>query len=180
MSRTLQLFRVGNTPPIHVHKVGSLRPLYLPRYLPLLFQQQKQQQQQQLITSTSTRSFTSSIPKMSSPTEAFIETAKSRRTYYKLGKNSPVSDADKKVEELVTSAILNVPSAFNTQSTRLIVLLHKEHEHLWDIVIDAMYTSLIKPGKVPEETWKNQTLPKLKGLQGGYGTVGFFFFFFSR
>ena len=86
-----------------------------------------------------------------------------------------MADADGKIEELVNSAILNVPSSFNTQSTRLIVLLHKEHDRLWDIVIDAM-SNLVKTGAVSEEMWKNMTLPKLKGLQGGYGTVGVFFF----
>ena len=39
------------------------------------------------------------------------------------------------------------------------------------------FGELVKTGAVPEELWKNQTLPKLKGLQGGVGTVCFPFLF---
>ncbi|RHZ65185.1 nitroreductase family protein [Aspergillus thermomutatus] len=97
-----------------------------------------------------------------SNTDALIELAKARRTIYKLGKNSPVPDS--KIEELVNAAILHVPSSFNTQSTRLVVLLHAEHERLWDIVIDT-FMQLVQSGAVPEATWKNQTLPKLQGMK---------------
>ncbi|KAL4888001.1 Nitroreductase-like protein [Aspergillus ambiguus] len=104
-------------------------------------------------------------------TDTLIELAKSRRTMYKLGKNSPVPDS--KIEELVNAAILNVPSSFNTQSTRLVVLLHQEHEKLWDIVIDA-FGELVKSGTVPEEMWQKQTLPKLQGMKAAAGTVLFY------
>lgn len=101
---------------------------------------------------------------------ALVELAKNRRTVYKLGKASPVPDSQ--IEDLVNAAITNVPSSFNTQSTRLVVLLHEEHEKLWDIVIDT-FGELVKTGAVPEEMWKNQTLPKLQGMKGGVGTVCF-------
>ena len=107
-----------------------------------------------------------------SSTSALVDLAKNRRTIYKLGKTSPVSDSQ--IEELVNAAITHVPSSFNTQSTRLLVLLHQEHEKLWDIVIDT-FGELVKTGAVPEEMWKNQTLPKLKGMQAGVGTVCFSF-----
>lgn len=103
-----------------------------------------------------------------STTEAFIQATQSRRTIYKLGKNSPVPDS--KIEELVNSAILNVPSSFNTQSTRLVVLLREEHDKLWDLIVDA-FGGLVATGAVPEEMWKNQTLPKLQGFKAAYGTV---------
>ncbi|GES59459.1 putative nitroreductase HBN1 [Aspergillus terreus] len=103
--------------------------------------------------------------------DALIDLAKNRRTIYKLGKDSPVPDA--KIEELVNAAILHIPSSFNTQSTRLVVLLHREHEKLWDIAIDT-FGELVKSGTVPEETWKKQTLPKLLGMKGAVGTVLFY------
>ncbi|KAI9931245.1 hypothetical protein ASPWEDRAFT_22899 [Aspergillus wentii DTO 134E9] len=104
-------------------------------------------------------------------TDSLIQLAQGRRTIYKLGKNSPVPDS--KIEELVNAAILNVPSSFNTQSTRLVVLLHQEHERLWDITIEAL-GQLVKNGAVPEEVFNNQTLPKLQGMKAAYGTVLFF------
>ncbi|KAL2218244.1 Nitroreductase-like protein [Thermoascus aurantiacus ATCC 26904] len=105
------------------------------------------------------------------PTDTLIELAKARRTYYKLSKESPVPDS--KIEELVNSAILHIPSSFNTQSTRLVVLLHKEHDRLWDIVIEA-FGGLVKTGAISEEMWKSHTLPKLQGLKAGVGTILFY------
>jgi len=101
-------------------------------------------------------------------TDAFVQATQSRRTIYKLGKNSPVPDS--KVEELVHAAILNVPSSFNTQSTRLVVVLREEHEKLWDIAIEA-FGGLVASGAVPEEMFKSQTLPKLQAFKAALGTV---------
>ncbi|KAL2007691.1 hypothetical protein VTN00DRAFT_7673 [Thermoascus crustaceus] len=122
-------------------------------------------------SSSTTRFSTSAVAMAQTPTDTLIELAKARRTYYKLSNKSPVPDS--KIEELVNSAILHVPSSFNTQSTRLVVLLHKEHERLWDIIIDA-FGGLVKTGAIPEEMWKNQTLPKLQGLKAGVGTILFY------
>ena len=105
---------------------------------------------------------------MSSTTDALIQAAQTRRTIYKLGKNSPVPDS--KIEELVNAAILNVPSSFNTQSTRLVVLLREEHDNLWDITIET-FKGLVATGAVPEEVFQKQTLPKLQGFKAAYGTV---------
>ena len=122
------------------------------------------------ISASRARKFATTTPKMSS-VNALVELAQNRRTFYSLGKASPVPDS--RIEDLVNAAITNVPSSFNTQSTRLVVLLHEEHEKLWDIVIDT-FGELVKTGAVPEEMWKNQTLPKLQGMKGGVGTVCFF------
>ncbi len=103
--------------------------------------------------------------------DALIQAAQNRRTIYKLGKNAPVSDA--KIEELVNAAILNVPSSFNTQSTRLVVLLKEEHDRLWDIAAST-FEGLVASGAVPEETFKNQTLPKLQMFKAAYGTILFY------
>ncbi|EYE99924.1 Nitroreductase [Aspergillus ruber CBS 135680] len=103
--------------------------------------------------------------------QPLIDASQTRRTIYKLGKNSPVPDS--KIEELVNAAINTVPSSFNTQSTRLVVLLHEQHEKLWDLAIDT-FSQLVNTGAVPEETWKNQSLPKLQGFKNGVGTVLFY------
>lgn len=102
--------------------------------------------------------------------ESLVQLAQNRRTIYQLGRDSPVPDS--KVEELVNAAILNVPSSFNTQSTRIVVLLHAEHEKLWDIAAEA-FGGLVMSGAVPEEMFKSQTLPKLQGFKKAYGTVRF-------
>ncbi|KAJ5603460.1 hypothetical protein N7537_006416 [Penicillium hordei] len=125
---------------------------------------------------TTPRSFSSSTRKQA-PTpaanmpSALIDLAKNRRTIYQLSKKSPVPDS--KIEELVNAAILHVPSAFNTQSTRLVVLLHDQHDRLWDIAVEA-FEGLVKAGKIPQEIWEKQTLPKLLGFKGAYGTILFY------
>ncbi|GLA39003.1 hypothetical protein AnigIFM63309_006329 [Aspergillus niger] len=130
-----------------------------------------------LVTTTASaiRPFSSTgsvkMPSQMPSSDALVELAKGRHSIYKLGRNSPVPDS--KIEELVNQAILNVPSAFNTQSTRLIVLLHKEHERLWDITMD-LFQARVKEGTLPEETWKNQTQPKLQGMKNGMGTILFY------
>lgn len=105
---------------------------------------------------------------MSQQTDSFIAASKARRTIYALGKNSPVPDST--IKDLVHQAILNVPSSFNTQSTRLVLMLHEEHEKLWDTVIET-FGELVKTGAVTEEMWKEKTLPKLQGMKAGVGTV---------
>ncbi|KAL4983665.1 Nitroreductase-like protein [Aspergillus falconensis] len=117
------------------------------------------------------RQFSYSAWKELPKTDTLVESAKARRTIYQLGSNSPVPDSE--IEKLVYAAILNVPSAFNTQSTRLLVLLHREHERLWDIVTD-IFQNLVKTGAIPEEVWEKQTSPKLQGFQAGVGTILFY------
>jgi predicted oxidoreductase (fatty acid repression mutant protein) len=96
--------------------------------------------------------------------KSFLEAVKDRRTYYQLNKESPISD--KQITEIAEQAILHVPSSFNSQSTRLVVLLNKDHETFWDYVAEVL-----KP-MVPEDQFP-QTKQKLDGFKGAYGTVCF-------
>lgn len=43
-----------------------------------------------------------------------------------------------RIEEIVKHIFLHVPSSFNSQSTRAIVLFRKEHDKVWDFVHDAL------------------------------------------
>mgnify|MGYP003101354470 CR=1 FL=1 len=53
----------------------------------------------------------------------FREALRHRRSYYALAPESPIDDA--RIEEIVRFAIKHVPSAFNSQSTRAVLLLHE-------------------------------------------------------
>jgi hypothetical protein len=92
----------------------------------------------------------------------FLEAVKNRRTIYQLKKESPISDA--KIQEIVTEALLHVPSSFNSQSTRMVILLKEEHAKLWDIAKEVLQAI------VPAEQYK-VTEMKLNGFQNAYGTV---------
>ena len=104
-----------------------------------------------------------------SPTDTFVELAKNRRTYYQLSAESPVPDS--RIEELVRNAALHVPSSFNTQSTRLVLLLHDQHRKVWDLAI-GIFENLVATGAIPQAVFENQTKPKLEAFKAGYGTVG--------
>ena len=66
----------------------------------------------------------------------FSEALKNRRTYYSITDQSPIPDQE--IECIINLAVRHVPSAFNSQSTRVVLLLGKSHKKLWNIVRDAL------------------------------------------
>ena len=75
-------------------------------------------------------------------TRDFKEALRHRRTYYHITNSSPISD--EQIKEIIDFAVMNVPSAFNSQSTRIVLLLGKNHK------------KLLKPEmfNVSKNTWK--------------------------
>ncbi|KAG4029021.1 hypothetical protein MFRU_018g01260 [Monilinia fructicola] len=100
-----------------------------------------------------------------SPSTQFIELLKARRTIYALEAKSPIPDS--KIQEIVEQAILHVPSSFNSQTTRVVLLFKGEHEKLWNI------TEEVLKGVVPPEQFEG-TAKRIGGFRNGYGTVLFF------
>jgi hypothetical protein len=92
----------------------------------------------------------------------YSEAVKNRRTIYNLTKKSTISDD--RLKEIVTQAIKDVPSSFNSQSTRLVVLVKEKHDQFWGIVEEVLKAI------VPAEKWEH-TASRLKGFQNAYGTV---------
>lgn len=89
-----------------------------------------------------------------------------RRTYYNIDNNISVSD--KEIKEIIDYAVLNVPSAFNSQSTRVVLLLGKNHKKLWDITKDALKKI------VPAEAFKDTESKINNSFAAGYGTILFY------
>ena len=112
------------------------------------------------------RTFTSSS-NMSTPqnSEAFEDALKFRRSYYALQKKSSVSD--KHLQQIIHDTVISVPSAFNGQSGRLVVLLHKDHQEFWGFVWDALKSHV---EGTPKEAG---TRSRMDGFAGAYGTVRF-------
>ena len=99
-------------------------------------------------------------------TRNFKEAVEHRRTYYNITNSSPISDQE--IKELIAFAVKNVPSAFNSQSTRIVLLLGKNHKKFWDITKEALKAI------VPAEAFE-KTLAKINtSFDCGYGTVLFF------
>ncbi|PQE23543.1 nitroreductase protein [Rutstroemia sp. NJR-2017a BVV2] len=109
--------------------------------------------------------FSTTTAKMTTTSTTFIDLLKTRRTIYQLKNSSPIPDA--KIQEIVEQALLHVPSSFNSQSTRIVLLFKGEHEKLWDIAHDVL------KGVVPEAQFEG-TAQKLQGFRAGYGTILFF------
>lgn len=97
-------------------------------------------------------------------TKVFIA-LRERRSIYSISKESPISD--QRIQELVEETIKHTPSAFNNQSTRMVLLLGGEHNKLWDITTDVLKAI------VPAEQFSS-TKSKMDGFRNGYGTVLFF------
>ncbi len=94
--------------------------------------------------------------------KSFLDIIGQRRSYYKLGAESPIPDTA--IEGIIEQVMLNVPSAFNSQTVRIALLLHDQHRKLWEI------TSEVLKGVVPEEQFL-ATEKKLQGFRNAYGTV---------
>ena len=64
------------------------------------------------------------------------QAAETRRSVYALNKQLPLSAAE--TAQIVEHAVKHTPSAFNSQSTRVIVLFGAEHEKLWQFAENAL------------------------------------------
>ena len=109
---------------------------------------------------------TSASGNMSGPTKlSFQEATAQRRSVYTLTNSSTIPD--KTIVELVEQCLNTVPSAFNTQSTRITVLLKDHHEKLWDIAGKTLLN------KIGEERYNKGTKGKVEGFRGAYGSILF-------
>lgn len=96
------------------------------------------------------------------PASQFLELIAARRSNYALSSTSPIPDA--KIVEIVQECVKHVPSSFNSQSSRVVILFRNEHEKLWDIT-----TSVLKE-IVPADKFPS-TEQRMGGFKAGYGTV---------
>jgi predicted oxidoreductase (fatty acid repression mutant protein) len=94
----------------------------------------------------------------------FLTDVKNRRTYYGISKESTISD--EKIEEIVMDAVKHTPSAFNSQSSRAVVLLGEHHNRLWEMTMEILKV------QVSEDQFP-ATQQKMNNFQSGFGTVLF-------
>lgn len=95
----------------------------------------------------------------------FFEAVKKRRSYYNIS-NEPII-SDDKIQELIETSILHTPTAFNSQSGRIVLLLKEEHNKLWDIVKEAL-RKVVNPDDF------KATEDKINSFKAGYGTVVYY------
>lgn len=95
-----------------------------------------------------------------------IEALKTRRSQYALSSGSPIGDD--RIVELVEQAVLETPSAFNSQPQRAVVLFGEANQRLWGIVREALRKVV-----ADDEAFK-ATSAKIDGFAAGHGTVLFY------
>ncbi len=95
----------------------------------------------------------------------FCHAVELRRSIYALTDESVIEN--EKIKEIIEHSIKYAPSAFNSQSARVMLLLNEHHDHLWDIIKDVLFE--ITGGKNFEKTTE-----KLQSFKDAYGTVVFF------
>ncbi|CAH0281336.1 nitroreductase family protein [Peribacillus simplex] len=95
----------------------------------------------------------------------FFSAIEDRRSYYSLSKERVVPN--KRIKEVIDHAVQYSPSAFNSQSARVIVLTGQSHDLLWDITKKSLRKAL-----GDKDFEKNEE--KMKSFINGYGTVLFF------
>lgn len=94
-----------------------------------------------------------------------VELIKQRRSIYALNKETSISKDE--IIELVRDLVKHTPSAFNSQSARVIVLFDKESDKVWDITKDELRKV------VPADSF-GDTEAKLNSFAAGAGTILFF------
>lgn len=99
--------------------------------------------------------------------DPFFAAVEARRTIYTLTDSSPIPDS--RIVEIVQKAVRHVPSSYNVQSARAVVVLKEEHKKLWDLADAALKVT------VPEAVY-GFLAPRVAGFKGAYGTVKHFFF----
>ena len=89
-----------------------------------------------------------------------------RRSYYDLGRNVNVNDDA--IILAIEDAVKHVPSAYNSQSQRVAVMLGHDQKDLWDIIEAALRT------KTGDERYALLSKEKINSFRSAYGTVLFF------
>lgn len=94
------------------------------------------------------------------------QAAEKRRSIYALSDQLPVSNDD--IVKLVEHVVLHTPSAFNSQSARIVVLFGDDHNKLWQLTEDTLRDL------VDSEEQFASTKQKIAGFKAGAGTILFF------
>ncbi|NLC96348.1 MAG: nitroreductase family protein [Erysipelotrichaceae bacterium] len=95
----------------------------------------------------------------------YIDIIKKRRSEYDLNNKITVNEED--ILNFIKDAVKYTPSAYNSQSSRVLVLLREEHEALWDLITEEIR-------KVAPAEGFEKTVSKMNSFKAAYGTVLYF------
>ncbi|MCM3742348.1 nitroreductase family protein [Oceanobacillus luteolus] len=95
----------------------------------------------------------------------FVDLAEKRRSIYALGTDGNYSKKD--IENRIREVVKQVPSAFNSQTTRVVVLFDSANEKFWNHIYDVQQNVL------EGDMWDMMS-GIITGAKNGIGTVLFF------
>ena len=95
----------------------------------------------------------------------FFQAVEDRRSYYGISKETVVPNS--RIKEVIDHSVQYSPTAFNSQSARVVVLTGESHDQLWDITKETLR-------KIVDEKGFKQTEEKMHSFKNGFGTVLFF------
>lgn len=95
----------------------------------------------------------------------FLSLAKKRRTIYALGKDVQIQESE--IISTIKEAVKQAPSAFNSQSSRIVILLGGEHTRFWELVREQLK-------KIVSVENFQSTSDKLDSFAAAIGSVLFF------
>ena len=96
---------------------------------------------------------------------SFLDHIKQRRTIYAVGKNVPLTP--EQIESIIKEAVNHSPSAFNSQTSRIVTLFGESHLQFWNVVRETLRKI------VPDAAFEG-TNAKINSFAAGYGTVLFY------
>lgn len=95
----------------------------------------------------------------------FVELVEKRRSIYVLGTDSQYSK--KEISERIREVVKQVPTAFNSQTTRVVVLFDEPNNKFWDHIYD------VQKDVLEGDMWDMMS-GIMTGSKNGIGTVLFF------
>lgn len=98
--------------------------------------------------------------------DTLLNLMKQRRSIYALGKD--VRPTEDEITKLVTEVVKQSPSAFNSQTARIVFAYGDAHDRVWDIVLDELKKV------VPEEAFANSKQKIDSQFKAGFGTLLWF------
>lgn len=96
---------------------------------------------------------------------SIIKSFENRRSIYSLGNRQILSQEE--ISNLIKKTIVNAPTAFNSQSGRIVILYNEPYHTMWDITMKAL-------NKVTPPERVNSTIAKINSFKNGLGTILFF------
>lgn len=95
----------------------------------------------------------------------YFDAVKDRRTFYALSSETTVPK--ERITEIIEHAVKYVPSAFNSQSQKVVVLFGENHKKVWNITMETLRKI------VPAENFA-QTEAKIQSFANAYATILYF------